>query len=412
MNKYSFLRKPHTRHRLWGAMLLAASLALCLVSGTSFLSMHRVDRIFPSEDLSKKSRLSDYYAPLQGSPGDTDIFIFEGEKPGGSLLILGGTHPNEPAGFIAAVLLVENSLVEQGKVVIIPQANLSGFTHNDPFEGNPQRFPIETPGGTRWFRYGSRLTNPVHQWPDPALYINPSGQRLAGSEARNLNRNYPGRSRGGGLTLNIAHAIMELMRQEQIDVAVDLHEAAPEYPVINALVFHDRSAELAAMTLMELQLNGLDFRLEESPVNLRGLSHREWGDLGFHAFLFESANASHGRLKGRPSMDLITEGRDENYVKAAQLKRLFVPFDEQGIPLALRVARHVAAVQALLTSWAELFPERSISASDWPAAAALINQGIGPFLHAPHRISGSGSTGAPRPLKSALGFSPQSHHEP
>jgi hypothetical protein len=383
MKKHALRISPRARHRFWGAALVAASLALCLVSGISFLSMRRPDSLFPSEGLSKRSRLSDYFAPLRGTPGDTDIFIFQGEKPGGSLLILGGTHPNEPAGFIAAVVLTENTRVERGKVIIIPQANLSGFTHNDPFEGNPQRFPIETPGGTRWFRYGSRLTNPVHQWPDPALYVNPSGQKLAGTEARNLNRNYPGRDQGGGLTLKIAHALMELMRQEQIDVAVDLHEAAPEYPVINALVFHDKSAELAAMTLMELQLNGLEFRLEESPANLRGLSHREWGDLGFHAFLFESANASHGRLKGRPSMDLIIEGRDKNYVKAAQLGRLFVPFDEQGIPLSLRVARHVAAVQALLTSWAELFPERMISASDWPAADALIKQGIGPFLHAP-----------------------------
>ncbi len=36
---------------------------------------------------------------------------------------------------------------------------------------------------------------------------------------------------------------------------------------------------LSAVTLTELQLAGMEFRLEESPLNLRGLGHREWGDL-------------------------------------------------------------------------------------------------------------------------------------
>jgi len=373
-----------SRHTVCAAGLLLAVVVVCVVSGLRFRSMHTEDAIFPDGSLTEHRRLSDYFPALQGSAGDTDVYIFQGEAAGAGLLILGGTHPNEPAGFITTLMLVEKTRVVQGKIVFIPQANHSGFTHNDPFEASPQRFAITTPEGKRWFRYGSRLTNPVHQWPDPALYINPSGQKLAGAEMRNLNRNYPG-SRTGGLTQQVAHAVMELMREEGIDVAVDLHEAAPEYPVVNALVFHENSAELAAVTVMGLEMTDLSFRLEESPRNLRGLSHREWGDhAGVFAFLFETANASHGRLKGRPSTALITKGQDQYYVKAARLGLLFVPFDEEGIPLQGRVARHVAALQALLSSWAELYPLKPLEVQGWPLAEAVAAAGVGPFLHPPN----------------------------
>lgn len=370
-------------HMIRGGVLLVVTAALCWISGTAFRSLTNDDILYPSESLTRQSRLSDYFPRLASTPGDTAVYIFEGERPGGHVLILGGTHPNEPAGGVAATLLLENTRVTRGTVVIVPQANASGFTHSDPFEGNPQRFPLEAPGGTRWFRYGSRLTNPVHQWPDPALYVNPAGQKLAGAEARNLNRNYPGRP-DGNLTERIAFGIMELIREEGIDVAVDLHEAAPEYPVINALVFHEQSAELAAIALMELQMEGLEFRLEESPHNLRGLSHREWGDHGgISAFLFESANASHGRLKGRPSISLILTGRDPNYVKASLLGRLFVPYPEEGIPLRVRVARHVAALRALLVGWEEMRPDDAIDIEGWPGWNDILDRGIGPFLHPP-----------------------------
>lgn len=364
-------------------ILLLAACLLSFFSGKEFRSMHRDDLIFPSDGLTEEKHLSDYFSGLKKTPGDTPVFIFQGKNPGGNLLILGGTHPNEPAGYVTAVLLAENIRVQTGKVIIIPWANHSGFSHDDPHEGNPQRFPLETPTGRRWFRYGSRLTNPVHQWPDPALYINPTGQKLAGTECRNLNRCYPGR-RNGSLTEKIAFGIIELIKAEKVDLALDLHEAAPEYPVINAIVFHDNSAEMAAIALLELQLLDLEFRLEASPPNLRGLSHREWGDhTGVKAILLETANASHGRLKGKPSAALITEGKDKNYVKAGKLGRLFVPFGEEGIPLSLRLARHLAAVQALASALQEIDPPKALCIEGWPSPQQILEQGIGPFLTPP-----------------------------
>jgi hypothetical protein len=362
-------------------LLLAAVLGF--FSAREFLSLHREEQIFPSRQLTIEKKLDDYSPELKNTAGDSAVYIFEGEKAGGTLLVLGGTHPNEPAGFITAVLLVENLSVAQGKVIVIPRANKSGFTHNDPQEGSPQKYAIDTKKGKRWFRYGSRLTNPVHQWPDPILYVNPAGQKLSGSESRNLNRCYPGREKGF-LTEKIAWGIMEVIRKEGVDLALDLHEAAPEYPVINAIVFHEDSAELAATAMLKLQSEAIEIRLEASPPNLRGLSHREWGDsASTRAILLETANASHGRLKGKPSASLILEGKDKNYEKAARRGLLFVPFSREGHPLRNRVARHLASIAALVESLCELNPELSVRLLNVPAAEEVRQHGIGAFLHSP-----------------------------
>ena len=368
------------RHLFFGSVFLLGAMAIGYFSGQNFRSMHKDDNIYPSRGLTENKMLSEYFPKLKKTPGDTPVFIFQGEQPGSSILILGGAHPNEPAGTIAAVLLVENIEVEAGKVIIIPWANRSGFTHNDPFEGSPQRYSIKTQNGQRWFKYGSRLTNPIHQWPDPTVYINPSGQKLAGTECRNLNRSYPGR-RNGNLTEKIAFGIMEVLRSENIDLALDLHEAAPEYPVINAIVFHENSAEIASVAFMELQLANFEFRLEASPPKLRGLSHREWGDFALvKAVLLETANVSHGRLKGKPSASLITEGRDKNYVKAGKLGRLFVPFKEEGIPLKLRVARHLVSIEALISALQEEDPAKILAFHGVPPVERVKIEGIGLFL--------------------------------
>jgi len=248
--------------------LLAVGVAAGIWGAVSFRSMLEPEPIFPSPGLTAQILLSDYFPPLEGTPGDTEVYVFQGEEPGANVLIIGGVHANEPAGFLAAVVLVENLEVRAGKVVVVPRANASAFTCNDPQEGNPQWFFIETPRGERAFRLGSRLTNPVHQWPDPTLFETPSGQIVAGPEARNLNRAFPGRPHGY-LTERIAFGIMELIREEGIDIGIDLHESSPEYPVINAIVFHEKSAEIAALAQMDLQFEGLDLRLEASPQNLR-----------------------------------------------------------------------------------------------------------------------------------------------
>jgi hypothetical protein len=206
------------------------------------------------------------------------------------------------------------------------------------------------------------------------------GQKLAGVEARNLNRAYPGKA-SGNLTEKVAFGIMKLIKEEAIDLGIDLHESAPEYPVINAIVFHENSADLAALAQMELQAKGYEFRLESSPPNLRGLSHREWGDEAkIKAILMETPNASHGRLKGKPSISLIVDGQDKYYERASRLGRLFVPFGPEGIPLKSRVGRHLAGLNAILKSLTELEPEKLVEVENMPDAAEVQARGIGASL--------------------------------
>ena len=171
--------------------------------------------------------------------------IYTGRPEPGNGSDLRWTHPNEPAGYIAAVLFLERAQVQKGRLIVIPFANNTAFTHNSPQEGYPQYIRFLLPDGSvRTFRYGSRDTNSVYQWPDPDIYVHePSGQRLAGSEMRNLNRAYPGQPHGV-ITQRIAFAILELIRKEDVDLAFDLHEASPEYPVVNAIVAHERAWNL------------------------------------------------------------------------------------------------------------------------------------------------------------------------
>ena len=230
---------------------------------------------------------------------------------------------------ISAVLIVENVKVKKGRLVVVPQANRSGFTHTDPMEAYLHKIEIPTPNGPRWFRVGMRLTNPADQWPDPEIYVHePSGEGMVGHETRNLNRNHPGLS-SKWLTGRVSSALTQLAKGSQ--VVFDLHEAQPEYPVINTFVVHERAFETAATAQAMMQGRRIPMNIEKSPRNLHGLSHREFGDhTNALSVLAETANPAMGRFRGRTSLDLVVDGKDPNYVRAAALRRLFVRFDDNG----------------------------------------------------------------------------------
>lgn len=363
-------------------LLVAACLTVWAVSG-EFRSLAEPEKLYPGPGVTRQAMLSDYFPGLAGTPGDTEVFVLEGEKPGGSMLVLGGVHPNEPAAYLTAVLVLERARVEQGRVFVIPWACKSGFTHNDPGEGFPQRFPVRTAGGVRWFRHGSRAVNPVHSWPDPEVYVHtPSGQRLSGEETRNLNRSFPGRP-DGSLAERIAHGIVRLIEKERIDLTVDLHEAMPEYPNINVIVAHQRALPLAASAQMDLMLQGMQIAISPSPVKFRGLTHRELGDhTETLAVLMEAPNITFGRLRGRTTVATLVEGKDPFYVWGAKLGRLFVPFDERGWPLDVRVARHTAGLKALAGAFTLANPARPL-ALDLPDYGDLVTNGVGAYLHTP-----------------------------
>jgi len=365
-------------------LFLALALAAGAVAGASFLSMREPEPIARGPGVSEIRKLSDWFPGLAGGPGDTEVYVLRGEAPGGSMLVLGGTHPNEPAGFLAAVLLVENARVSSGALYVIPRANASAFTHNDPQEAAPQRLHIRTPWGERVFRYGSRATNPLHQWPDPDVYIHASsGQRLSGNETRNLNRGYPGRP-DGKLTERVCYGITQLIRKEAVGIAIDLHEASPEYPVNMAVVAHPRAMPVASQVVMGLEMEDIAMRLEPSPDNRRGLTHRELGDhtetLAVH---MEAPNASQGRLRGRTDEALALTGKDGWYVKAQKLGRLFVPYGEKGHPIEERVGRHLAGIAEFAAAFTREYPDRPLGIEGMPSFEELGEGGLGAFLRRP-----------------------------
>jgi hypothetical protein len=372
-----FLETP--LHR--GVVLLAAGIAVAVASGAVFLGMRVAEPIVAGPGVTRATMLSEFAPGLEGGPGDTPVFVMEGEEEGGTFLLIGGCHPQEISGLLAAVLTIENARVARGRIVVVPEANRSGFSHTEPLEGFPHRFTIDTPHGPRRFRNGMRLTNPAHQWPDPELYIHhPSGEPMIGLEARNLNRNFPGRPRGR-LTERVGHGLLTLGREMDIDLVLDMHEAYPEYPIINMMVAHERAFGIATMGRLMMQMRGISMDLMASPPQLRGLSHREFGDhTNAYAVLSETANPLMGRFRGRTDERLLIEGRDPNYVRAAGLGLLFVPFTEEGHPLDRRVARQLATIEELLTAYNEAHPDRPVELEGLPTYEEVVAEGIGAFL--------------------------------
>lgn len=125
---------------------------------------------------------------MSGTPHETPLFHFKGEKEGPKALIIGGTHGNEPAGFEAAHRLVKKYIdtpLKTGEVFLIPAANKIA-------DGKNKR-RIKTPRGVD-------------------------------REMGNLNRCYPGNVHGLPME-KMAYEITSLISDHDMDVVIDLHES-------------------------------------------------------------------------------------------------------------------------------------------------------------------------------------------
>lgn len=363
--------------------ILVVGAVVAGIAGMSFYTKrHFQEDIVAGEGVTEVMKLSEFNENLEGTIGDTDIYVLKGEEEGGSVLLLGGTHPNEPAGHMAAIILEENAKVEKGTVYVIPNINNSAFTHNDPLEGTPQYMHFTTSNGeTRTFQYGSRATNPIDQWPDPDIYTHTSGQTLSGSETRNLNRCYPG-VKDGTISEQVAYAVTNMITTLGIDMEIDMHESSPEYAVNNATVAHERAMTIASEGVLDLQLEGISMSLEPSPETLRGLTHRELGDFtDTYALLMEVGNPVQGRLRGYTDEDLILTGEDPCYAIAEKLGLLYVDYSSGDFPIELRVGRHLAGVEAFVNAYNNNSEEADqVILTGVPEFEAMVNGSLGDFL--------------------------------
>jgi len=363
--------------------IAALGAALAVAAGLSFhRSRHLREPVVTGPGVTAVKKLGDYFGPLKGTANDANVYVFEGREPGGAVLVLCGTHPEEPAGRLAGWIFAENATVSRGRLFVILTANRSASMVTRLGGAYPPDYTIETPAGGRTFRMGDRWSSPLDQWPDPETYVHyPSRQELAYIDIRNLNRAFPGRP-DGTLTERTGHAILELIRKEGIDVAIDLHEAELQYPVISTIVTHEKGADLATLTSMMISSEEpFAIGVENSPKALRGLSHREIGDhTGAISLLLEAPEPFLDATRGRTDRRLLLTGRDEFVVRAGKRGLLFEKIDESGWPIDIRVGRHTSAILRILEVWSEDNPERPVVVGGVPRYSEVVENGTGAYL--------------------------------
>ena len=377
---------PDTMLMVRKLVFAAIGAAVLAGSGASFYaSRHLREPVVLGPGVTRVASLGEYGPAVSGTTNDCKIYFLEGRQPGGTLVVLGGTHPEEPAGRLAAWVLVENATVRQGRIIVVLSANRSASTSTRPSGAYPAAYTIRTAWGGQTFRMGDRWSNPLDQWPDPEVYIHyPSRQNLAYCDSRNLNRAWPGRA-NGSLTEQTCDAFMRLVRAEKADIFVDLHEAELQYPVISTIVAHDKGQELGMMVSMMLT-DTEDFKIgmEFSPKNLRGLSHREVGDHSDAiSLLFEAPEPFLDATRGRTTAELLLTGKDEFVMKAGRHGLLFEKIDENGWPIDVRVGRHTSSLLQTMASWTESRPDRGIVCSGVPHFADVKTNGTGHYLRNP-----------------------------
>lgn len=272
-----------------------SAFCLCvLIAFTTFSSVYLpfTYDIRPGEGVTEQRRLSDYLDTLKYTPGDTPVFVLDSGKEGANVLVLGGTHANEISGIMAAILFIERASIEEGRLFVIPFTNGSASTWRDDKNAViPPWFEFTTPSGLRRLPYGSRMTNPEHEIePDPEQFFLSNGIALDGSEARNLNRAHPGDPHGT-LTQRISAAIVSLIFEEEIDMVHDFHESGTKSRLAYMIVCNPKNLDMGAFAIIDLQMQGIDLKLEESSEEFLGLSHKEFGDkTPALAFLSETPN--------------------------------------------------------------------------------------------------------------------------
>lgn len=369
-------------------LFIAIVLIITIISGIQFYKhRHFQIPIIAGPNVTKVTRLSDYCKSLKGTVGNTHVFFMEGREPGGKVLIIGNTHSNEPASMLTAVVFIENAVVEKGTLIIIPQFNNSGSRNTKPGDGYPLFFDIQTEWGYKKFRYGNRNASPLDSWPDPDVYVHyPDRQLLSYLDVRNTNRTWPGRA-NGPLMERVTFATMELLKQEKVDIAIDIHGAETMFPVTNCIVAPDKSMRIATMaSLTVMAMEGFENHVEPSPKGFRGLSHREIGDYSnTMPFLLEAPLPFLDQPTGPKTLDLLIKGKDQFLLSLAKQKKLFVPYDESGWHIDKRVGQHCSVVLEIVNQFSMQDEKREIIVTNVPRYADMVKNGVGHYYHDPQK---------------------------
>jgi predicted deacylase len=367
----------------------AAGIAVLLVWGGIPLYRHRHFQVplVKGPGVSAVFPLSRYSRGLEGTAADTMVFVLQGKEPGGKAVLIGNTHSNEPEGMLATLIFIERATVEKGTLYVIPFFNRSGGRNTRAGDGYPLYFEVPTDWGAAKFRFGNRDASPLDQWPDPDVYIHyPDRQLLSYIDVRNTNRTWPGRE-NGPLMEQVTFGAMELMRRENVDVAVDIHGAETMFPVTNCIVAPDKSIRIATMAALTVKaMEGFDNHVEPSPAGFRGLSHREIGDFSETLpFLLEAPIPFLDQPTGPKTEALLLDGKDPFLLKLSKKNKLFVSYDESGWPLERRVGQHCSVILELFRQFSKKNPENPIEVRGVPRYAEIVENGVGHYLDDPSK---------------------------
>ncbi len=354
---------------------------ITFLSGKMFLDKREVTLPIIDENEIKVTMLSEYSPSLKGSNGDTPIYHLKGKEKGGSVLVLGYNHPSEMSGNIATIAMIESLKVAKGDVYVIPYANRSAASHNQPGYGNKREYTIKTKSGEREFQQAHRRTNPIDQWPVKEFYVHhQSGKKLKGYEALNLNRNFPGK-KDGSFTERVAYGITSFVIENDIDIVIDFHEASPESSITNTFIFHGKGTDIGSSAVFNMEMEGVSIRPELSTKANVGLTHWELGNnTSAYTFLFETINPAQGRLRGASTQEQLELGQDKSYVELAKMGRLRIPYPEEGYTLTERVARNLVGVNAVLSAVAEFEPSKEVYFENMPTYDEFMENGVGSYL--------------------------------
>ena len=388
MKDHSHKSTHRAERRLPVTFIIIAAWLAIVVPGSVQLVAHKnfEEPVVAGPGVTEVRRLSEWAPYIAGSVNDCNIYVLDSGIDGGTMLVLGGTHPDEPAGVLSAVTIVENVVPTKGRILVAIRANRSASMTTRPGDAYPQFFNIDTEFGQRTFRMGDRWCSPLHSWPDPDCYVHyPSKQMLAYMDIRNLNRTWPGRE-DGLLAERTAAAFIDLLNAEKVDVFIDNHEAELEYPIISMIIAHQNGADIASMASLWISDEQFNMDMELSPPLLHGLSHREVGDFtDALAFTIEVPEPFLDRVRGITDERLLLEGKDEFVVRAGEAGLLYETMDEDGWHIDERVGRTNSTIDMIVQMFNDFYPGQEIEYQGLPLHADVVSNGLGAYLLDPER---------------------------
>ena len=195
-----------------------------------------------------------------GTTWETPWWVIDSGKPGPTVLVVGGMHGNEPAGFRAAEQIRHWPIV-RGKLLVLPQVNRLGLAAN-----------------TRWA-------------PD---YRNDR-------EKRDLNRNFP-RGKGVKPLTPLCQAVWEFISERRPGWVFDLHEGFD---------FHRLNPKSVGSSIITFPAGAATARIMLDAVNA-GIDRRRQFDLLAKSGPVEGSLArACGKLLGAKSFILETTFKDQ-----------------------------------------------------------------------------------------------------